>query len=148
MSFAADGKRHVPPHFVDEGPDRVERLAVCRDDLVADHDVRRGGGKAVEHAGDELFARDHAGHHADTCIGNFALGKMSRQILPQTARENVGEVVIGGFGRRIVAGVRRTELGKHEVDDAGEIGARFAEPEAIFLADRFPVQAVEFGVIE
>ncbi len=105
--------------FADERRDRLEGGAVHGYQFIANRKFRGCRRKTIEHAGDEVPALDKASQHPDTHIGHFARREMPRQVSPQAAREYVGKVIKGDFGRRVVAGVRDTQLREHLINDLG-----------------------------
>jgi hypothetical protein len=116
---STDCQSHCMTGFADERRDRLEGGAVHGYQLIANRKLRGCRGKTIEHAGDEVPALDNASQHPDTDIGHFARPEMPRQVSPQAAREYVGKVIKGDFGRRVVAGVRDTQLPQHLINDLG-----------------------------
>ena len=62
-----------------------------------------------------MFAFDLLRQRAEPRIGDLpALSKvLAVQVAIQSAREDIGEIVIGGFIRRVVTGMRNIKFSEH-----------------------------------
>ena len=130
-------------NLVPERPDRLERRAIGGDDLIANEQAGLLGRRALDHAADEAAAlRVGTREDADAGIGDAAARKGVRQSAPpQRAGEDIGELVVFRFVRRVIACVRRMQLGQHAVDDAGQhvLGGRSRGVRHVAFPDRCPV---------
>ena len=149
---APDLERNGAADLAAERGDRLEWPVVRRQDFVADQDpgaMRRG---AVDHSGYEHAALAIGfGEHANSRIGYAARGEDPIEaVMLEPACENVGELVIGRFVRRVVMRVRGAELAQHRIDRRRRVftGARGcglrAEAGALFL----PVETIEAGIVK
>src|SRR5579883_2921129 len=145
-----NGQRHRLPLATGERAHFAEGGAVGGDDLVPRLQPGCRGRKSVEKADDENLVVRLPREDTDALIGDLALGEHSRQLVPQCARENVGQIVISAVLARVEADVRGAELGEHAIDDLGTraLGAGGKGKRPVAGADRRPVAAIEMRVVE
>ena len=102
------------------------------------------GWRTLDCAADEALAlRAGAQEDADAGIRDAAAREGALQPAPpQRSGEDVGQLIVFRFVRRVIACVLHMQLGKHAVDDAGQRLLR-GRPRGVWsvaFADRRPVQ--------
>ena len=149
---AADQKRHGAANLAAERVDGAKRAAIDRDDFVANEKSRLMAGRALHHAGDEGPALVVGpGEDADSRIGHLAPWENAVEAATaESVGEDIGQLIIGGIVRRIVARVRSAELHQHRIDDGGRFVARARGRglRPVAGARRLPVDAAQARIVE
>ena len=107
-----------------ERGDRIERLAVGGDDLVADPEAGARGRAAVIDASEEHASLQGARHDTDPGVSDAAAGEQSPQTrCPFISSEDVEQLIVGELAWCVVPSVRRSKLSEHRVESRRNVAA-------------------------